>query len=71
MDERDFLERLQEQFGFTQFVLVGLTPSDEGEKEADDMHIISNVSAFSKMLLLNEAMANLIDDSIDDSPSVH
>ena len=73
MDENDFLERFQEQFGFTQFVLIGLTPSTEGEKDMDDMHIISGpvLGTVEIMLLLHEATGNIISELADESPSVH
>ena len=71
MDENDFLERLQEQFGFIDFVIVGVTPAAEGGKELNDLHLISGMSSYGMLLMLNEAMASLIDDLADESPAVH
>lgn len=73
MTDNEFLERLQEQLGFTQFVLIGLTPSTEGEKDMDDIHIISGpmLGTVEIMLLLHEAMGNIISELADESPAVH
>jgi len=74
MDNDELLERMQEQFGFTNFVLIGLTPSDEGGKDMDDMHIITTpaLSPFALVALLHGALGDLIYDFLDeDAPAVH
>lgn len=73
MDENDFLERIQEQFGFTEFVIVGLTPAESGVKELDDMHVISgpHMNPMMMMALLHEAIGNILHEVIDDTPPVH
>jgi len=73
MNEDDFLDRMQEQFGFTQFVLIGLTPSENGDKDMDDMHVISGpaLPPFAMMALLHGALGELIYDQMDDAPAVH
>jgi hypothetical protein len=73
MDENDFLERIQEQFGFTEFVLVGLTPAESGDKEMDDMHVVSGpyMHPLMMMALLHEAIGNLLHEVVDEAPPVH
>lgn len=73
MTDDDFLERVQEHFGFTQFVLIGLTPTEAGAKDLDDMHIISSPSIppFVLMGILHGALGEIIYEMMDDAPVVH
>jgi hypothetical protein len=73
MDDDDFLERMQERFGFTEFVLIGLAPSESGDKDMDDMHIVSGplLPPTAIMAILHGALGELIFDQIDEELSVH
>ena len=74
MSEDELLDRVQEQFGFTNFVLIGLTPSEHGDKDMDDMHTITTpmLPPFALMALLHSALGEIMYDLLDeDVPAVH
>lgn len=73
MSDREILDKLQDQFGFDQFMVIGIIPGKREDGTDDQMHLMSNgaIDGMQALWIIFEAMGFLLSKMDDDDASIH
>ena len=73
MSDREILDKLQDQFGFDQFMVIGIIPGKREDGTDDQMHVMSNgaLDQMQALWIIFEAMGFLLSKMDDEDQLVH